>query len=166
MTTSTRAKVPPTATRYEDDVYTWLQEQIALLRAGKIADIDADNIAEELSDVGNEIRDKLESAIAVVAQHLLKWDYQTARRSRSWVLSIREHRRRVSLLLERNPGLKGKLRKSLTVGYANGRDRALDETKFADDALPENCPYTLDEMMTRPIEYVAPPAGKRKRKVP
>ena len=40
--------------RYDDDLYTWAVEQAALLRAGKLAEADALNIAEELDDVGNE----------------------------------------------------------------------------------------------------------------
>ena len=49
-----RKEVPPQppATRHDDDLYTWVREQIALLRAGRLSDIDALNIAEELSDVG------------------------------------------------------------------------------------------------------------------
>ena len=142
---------PPSGTgaRYEDDLYTWVGEQIALLKAGKSAEVDALNIAEELSDAGNELRDKLESAIAVLSQHVLKWDYQPARRSRSWVLSVREQRRRIDRLLKRNPGLKPVLAEAITEGYADGRDRALDETGLQDGALPGACPYSFDDLMTR-----------------
>jgi hypothetical protein len=38
--------------RYDSDLYSWAVEQAALLRAGKIAEADALNIAEELDDVG------------------------------------------------------------------------------------------------------------------
>ena len=50
-------------TRYEDDLYSWVLEQVALLRAGRLGEIDAENIAEELSDVGSEQYDKLESSV-------------------------------------------------------------------------------------------------------
>ena len=81
--------------RYGDDLYGWVQQQVALLRQGRLSEIDAGNIAEELSDVGGEQYDKLESSIRVLLHHLLKWEYQPERRSRSWLLSIAEHRRRV-----------------------------------------------------------------------
>ena len=45
--------------RYDSDLYSWAVEQAALLRAGRIAEADALNIAEELDDVGNEQYDKL-----------------------------------------------------------------------------------------------------------
>ncbi len=145
----------PSGTRYEDDLYTWVQEQMALLRAGRLVEIDALNIAEELSDVGNEQLDKLESAIAVLTMHLLKWDKQPERRSRSWQLTVRERRRRIHRVLKKNPGLKPKITEVIDEGYADGRDRAFAETELPDDALPEACPYTFDEMMTREIVFQA-----------
>ena len=146
---STKQKSPSgSGARYDDDLYTWVGEQIALLKAGKSGEIDALNIAEELSDVGNELRDKLESSIAVLSQHLLKWDHQAARRSRSWVLSVREQRRRIGRLLKRNPGLKSVLAEAIAEGYADGRDRALDETGLPDGALPDVCPYSFEQLMT------------------
>ncbi len=158
-------KRPPTlsrATRYEDDLYSWVQEQVALLRAGRMSEIDALNVAEELADVGKTELYTLESAIAVLTHHLLKWDHQSKRRSRSRELSVREQRDRIADVLEDNPGLKPRLSKAMARGYKYGRVRALDETKLPDDALPASCPYSFDEMMTRPIVYVPPPVRKRK----
>lgn len=139
------------ATRYEDDLYSWVQEQIALLRAGRLTEIDALNVAEELSDVGKSERDKLQSAITVLTQHLLKWDHQPERRTRSWVFSIREQRRRIEQVLVENPGLKSKLGTAMTYGYANGRDRALDDTGLSEVMIPEVCPFTFEQIMTRAI---------------
>jgi hypothetical protein len=91
MATKTREKPSSTSpTRYEDDLYTWVEEQCALLRAGRLTEIDALNVAEELADVGREQLDKLQSAIAVLTMHLLKWDHQPKKRSRSWELTVRE----------------------------------------------------------------------------
>ncbi len=142
-------------TRYEDDLFTWAQEQVALLRQGRFDEIDAVHIAEELSDVGNEQLDKLESAIAVLTMHFLKWDYQPDRHSRSWALTIAEQRRRIEKLLKKNPGLKSQLEEAVADGYADGRNRALIETELAYDALPETCPYPFEDLMARPIEFTA-----------
>ena len=157
---------PPGAepgTRYQDDLYTWVQEQVALLRAGRLSEVDALNVAEELSDVGNELSDKLQSAFAVLTQHLLKWDHQPQRRSRSWALSIAEQRRRIEKLLTRNPGLKSELLDDIRDGYLDGRGRALSETNLPDATLPEDCLYTFDELMTREIQYVAQQPARRGR---
>ncbi len=123
-----------------------------MLRAGRLSEVDANNVAEELSDVGNEFYFRLESSFATLTQHFLKWDHQPQRRSRSWKLTVQEQRRRISKLLQKNPGLKSEVAEAIESGYADGRGRALIETKLAESTLPETCPYTFDELMTRVIE--------------
>ena len=165
MATSTSAKLPvPPRTRYEDDLYTWVEEQVELLRAGRLSEIDALNLAEELSDVGNAQLDKLESSIALLTQHILKWEHQPERRTVSWQASVSEQRRRIVRVLKKNPGLKSKLVEALQEGYADGRDRAVAETTLPYAHFPEQCPYTFDEMMTRPIVYEPKPASRRKKR--
>jgi hypothetical protein len=73
-------KRPPAAPLYDQDLYAWSEEQVRLLRAGRLAEIDAENIAEEISDVGSEQYDKLESALRVLLTHMLKWEHPGATR--------------------------------------------------------------------------------------
>lgn len=165
MATTSRVKTPaPPRTRYEDDLYTWVGEQVALLRAGRLDEVDALNLAEELSDVGKAEFHKLHGAIAVLTLHLLKWDHQPARRSRNWMATIREQRRCVQRVLNANPGLKSRLTGAIEEGYADGRDRAVGETDLDEVVFPESCPYTFDEMMLRAIEYEPKPAPKPKKR--
>ena len=162
MPTPTRTMPPvmPQA-RYEDDLYSWTLEQVALLRARRSNEIDTTHIIEELLDVGRYLVRRLQSSLAVLAMHLLKWDYQPAKRSRSWALTVREQRRRISELLEDNPGLQSKLVAALEGGYADGRDRAIDETLLPEATFPQRCPYSFDEIMTRTIEYAEPAARSK-----
>ena len=139
--------------RYESDLYSWAVEQAALLRAGKIAEADALNIAEELDDVGNEQYDKLESALRVILLHLLKWDHQPERRSRSWRSSIAVQRNRVRKILRKNPGLKPLLKEAMVEAYADARLEAPTETDLDDDVFPKRCPYSLHIIMERPVEW-------------
>src|ERR1700733_6532712 len=85
------------------DLYSWAVRQAELLRAGRLSEIDPVAIAEEIDDGGEEQYDKLESALRVLMLHLLKWDHQPERRSRSWTASVREQRRRVLRQLRKNP---------------------------------------------------------------
>ena len=144
--------------RYEADLYGWAMQQASLLRAGQLSELDAKNIAEELTDVGNEQYDKLESALAVLLMHLLKWEYQAEMRCRSWESTVREQRRRVERVLAKNPGLRPHREEALAEAYLDGRDRASAETNLPVVRFPQECPYTWDEIMTRPIEY-DPPTG-------
>jgi hypothetical protein len=151
-----RAAPPPDAddrARYDRDLYSWAVEQAALLRAGRIAEADLRNIAEELDDVGNEQYDKLESALRLILLHLLKWDNQPQRRSRSWQLSISVQRKHVSKVLRKNPGLKALVDEAMTEAYDVARLEAAAQTLLDEDVFPLECPYPWDDIMERAIDW-------------
>jgi Domain of unknown function DUF29 len=168
MATSTRTKTPaPPRTRHEDDLYTWTREQIALLRSRELNEIDTANITAELLNVGKDLIRRLHSSIAVLTMHLLKWDHQPEKRSRSWALTVREQRRRIDRLLHDNPSLRSKVAEVYEAGYADGRNRAIDETNVPDGTFPRVSPYAFDEIMTRVIELDVPePSQKPRRRSP
>src|SRR5918995_6322237 len=91
---------------YDTDVYSWALEQARLIREGRWKEVDLDNVAEEIESVGKSQHDTLESCLARLIQHMLKWDYQEGKRTKSWVGSIDVHRVRATLRLEKSPGLK------------------------------------------------------------
>jgi len=139
--------------RYDRDLYSWAVEQAELLRAGRIAEADALNIAEELDDVGNEQYDKLESALRIILLHLLKWDHQPPRRSRSWQSSISVQRKHVLRVLRKNPGLKPLVDEAITEAYETARIEAAAQMLLDEDALPLECPYSWSDIMDRKIPW-------------
>lgn len=141
------------AARYDRDLYSWAVEQAALLRAGKIAEADAPNIAEELDDVGNEQYDKLESSLRVILTHLLKWDHQPERRSRSWKTSVQVQRNHVLKVLRKNPGLKPPVDEAIAEAYQDARLEAAGEIDCDENSFPKQSPYSLDVIMERPIDW-------------
>ena len=147
-----RAGEPYGPARYEDDLYSWAVEQAALLRAGRVTEADAKNIAEELDDVGNEQYDKLESALRIILMHLLKWDYQPERRTRSWRLSIAVQRNHVEKILRKNPGLKPHIDEATADAYRNARLEAADETGLDENTFPVQKPYSWEDIMERQVE--------------
>ena len=149
----------PSRARYEVDFYSWAMEQARLLKAGRVSEVDAANLAEEVTDLGNEQYDKLQSALAVLLTHLLKWDHQPDMRSRSWESTVREQRRRVQRVLAKNPGLQSRRDEAVGEAYLDARDRASAETDLEVDRFPQESPYTWNEMMTREISY--DPAARR-----
>jgi hypothetical protein len=140
-------------TRYEDDLYTWVLEQVALLNEGKLSEIDAANVAEELADVGKSEYYKLQSAISVLTQHLLKWDYQTTGRSPSWVATIKVQRKHIGHVIADNPGLKSHVEKAMARGYEIGKELAVGETGLDESTFPSECPYAFEDMMNREIKF-------------
>ncbi len=137
----------------EADLYSWAVRQAELLREGRLAEIDAAAIAEEIDDVGEEEYYRLESALRVLMLHLLKWDHQPERRSRSWTLSILEHRRRAQRQLLRSPGLKSQLDDALTAAYEDARLEAASETGLPTRLFPATRPFDYAEIMERPIVW-------------
>ncbi len=139
-------------TRYEDDLYTWVQEQVALLRAGRLDQVDAANVAEELGDVGKSEYAKLQSALTVLLTHMLKWDHQPERRTRSWDNTIAAQRQNDLHVLDDNPGLKAKRAQALVRAYGSARLEASSQTDLPRSSFPEECPYTWDDILNCPLE--------------
>jgi hypothetical protein len=94
------------STAYETDVVAWANEQAALLRSGNLTAIDALNIADEIESVGRSERNELESRMAVLLAHLLKWQFQPERRGHSWEATIKLQRIQLAKLLHDSPSLK------------------------------------------------------------
>jgi hypothetical protein len=136
-----------------DDLYSWAVRQADLLRAGRLSEIDPVAIAEEIDDVGEEEYHRLESALRLVMLHLLKWDHQRDRRSRSWALSIDEHRRRVHRQLRRSPGLESQLDEALEGAYEDARLEASSETGLPLKIFPHDLSFNYSEIMERPIVW-------------
>ena len=83
------------STTHEKDFYAWTQEQSQLLKTGQLHQIDWQNIAEEIEDMGRSEKRQLESRLELLIMHLLKWQFQPNLRSRSWQLTIKEQRLRL-----------------------------------------------------------------------
>lgn len=137
----------------EADLYSWALRQAELLRAGRLTEIDAAAIAEEIDDVGEEQYDKLESALRVLMLHLLKWDHQPDSRSRSRILTIREQRRRAERQLRKNPGLRSRLNEALSEAYEDARDEASAETGLPLSICPVRPAFEYAEIMERSIVW-------------
>ncbi|MEE7492311.1 DUF29 domain-containing protein [Methylobacterium oryzae CBMB20] len=149
--TALKTRPAPAGTAYADDFYTWTQEQSARLRSGDLSGLDRENLAEEIESLGKSQYDSLVSLWRVVMLHMLKFDYQPERRSRSWTVSIRTHRNRAADVLEDNPGLQSKLAQALARAYRDAREEASAETGLPLKIFPKECPYTREELLTRPF---------------
>ena len=145
------ARPQEAGTAYEDDFYTWTQEQGARLRSGDLASRDLENLAEEIESLGRSEFNSLVSAWRVILLHMLKWDHQPERRTRGWTLSIAEQRAQATYVLKDNPGLKSRLDEALERAYHGARLGAAKETKLSLRRFPERCPYNREEMLTRPF---------------
>ncbi|WP_413175412.1 DUF29 domain-containing protein [Anabaena azotica] len=83
-------------TLYETDFNLWLEQTAILLKEGKLEQLDIENLLEEIEGMSRKEKDALESNLIRVLQHLLKWKYQSEKRSPSWSYTIIEHSRRLN----------------------------------------------------------------------
>jgi hypothetical protein len=135
------------AAAYDEDFYAWSQEQARLLREGRLNEIDAASVAEEIESLGKSDRRELRRRLTVLLTHLLKWHFQPEQRSGSWRSTIREQRRQIEELLDDSPSLRPMIEGMLGKSYADARANAADETGRALDAFPADCPYTAKTLL-------------------
>jgi Domain of unknown function DUF29 len=140
--------MPRNSVAYEDDFYAWTQEQARLLREGDLADLDTENLAEEIESMGRSVRRELRNRLAVLIMHLLKWSYQPAFRSRSWSSTIAEQRKQVLSLVDESPSLGSLLNRELATIYATALVKASSDTGLAEDSFPTECPYTPEQILS------------------
>jgi hypothetical protein len=134
-------------TLYARDFYAWANQQAALLRAGKFAAADMENIAEEIESMGRAERNELTNRLAVLLAHLLKWELQPERRGRGWLLSIREQRRQVARNIRQNPSLRLQLGEIMADAYGDAVLAAQRETDLPVDRFSANSPWTYEQAM-------------------
>lgn len=134
-------------TLYERDLVAWVAEQVRLLRAGEFDQLDIQNIVEELEDLEKSERRELASRLVVLLVHLLKWQVQTAFRSRSWENTIREQRRQVSEKLQETPSLRPLLADPAWLAgiWLSVTAEAVRQTGLA--TFPETCPWPVETIL-------------------
>ena len=135
------------ANLYDQDFYAWANEQAALLRAGRLDAADIEHIAEEIESMGRSEKRELVDRLLVLMLHLLKWEFQPARRGNSWRLTIKSQRIRLAGHIEDNSSLKAKVDDAIGAAYPLAVIDAENETGLLSSVFPEECPYTFEQMM-------------------
>jgi Domain of unknown function DUF29 len=133
-------------TRYETDFYQWTQQQAVLLRQGQLNRIDAEHLAEEIESMGKSDRRAIESYLANILFHLLKWQYQPDQRGTSWQLSIDNCRYQAARRLKESPSLKPQLSAIVEDEYPQARKNASRETGLPLSTFPDQCPFTVEQI--------------------
>lgn len=132
---------------HDSDFHAWTQQQAALLKQGRLDQIDLEHLIEEVESMGASERNQLQSRLKILLGHLLKWQFQPRFRSRSWNATIEEQRLSVIGLLEDNPSLKNILEERLLRAYPQGVLLAVKETNIDKSRFPVACPYSLAQIL-------------------
>jgi Domain of unknown function DUF29 len=153
---------PPIQTTelYDRDFCLWTETMAEVLRSGNLAQLDIANLAEEVESLGRRDRRELESRLVVLLHHLLKWQFQSSMRSRSWRGTLAEQRLRIRRLLKDSPSLRSVLESSMTSGrsetidecYTDAKIQASEETGLTIDTFPADCPYAIEAVLS--VEFL------------
>lgn len=92
-------------------------------------------------------KNALRSNLIVILIHLLKYKYQPQKRTRSWQLTIFEHRRRLRETLEDSPSLKRYYQEVFNKCYQNARQEASLETGLDLKIFSQQSPFTPEETL-------------------
>jgi len=132
---------------YDEDFFEWTRRTAELLRAGQLEQADIEHIAEEIEDMGKRDLRELNSRVQVLLIHLLKWQLQAEKRSRSWNATIVSQRIEIEDELKQSPSLQGKLEMKLPDNYGKAVRRAIAQTGLPITSFPAECPFTAEQIL-------------------
>jgi len=147
MATRIKAATKPL---YEADFYVWAREQATLLRAGRYDELDLQNLIEEVDDLGGSLYRSVRSRVRTIIEHLLKLEHSPARGPRElWRDTIATQR--ADLEDDLTASLRARIETELPKQYERARAAAARALRrhgesAAADALPNACPYALDQI--------------------
>ncbi len=149
---------------YEKDFYLWVQENLRLLKNKEYDLVDWENLLEEIEDMGQRYLDSATSFMAVILEHLYKWENFRDREDvgHSWIKSINNARNELDVIFERHPSIRKKSVEELPTAWRIAVKRLVrwfkeDENKnlakkyfgrlLTEKDFPQECPYTFEQVM-------------------
>ncbi len=132
---------------YSADFDTWIDHTAQLLREGRWTEIDTEQLIEEVEDLGKRDRMAVVSQLIRLLLHLLKWQYQSERRSDSWLDSITDARVQIDLAFEDSSSLRNYLAEKVETSYQRACRQAAQQTGMDRSDFPQLCPYPLSQCL-------------------
>ena len=134
------------AALFTEDETAWLEAMADLIRRRDLAALDLENLAEYLADMARRDRREVKSRLVVLLAHLLKWDFQPEKRSRSWRTTILSLRQELADLASRGV-LRTHAETVLPAAYENAVELAASETGVPAATICKDCPLTVEQLL-------------------
>jgi hypothetical protein len=119
----------------------------ALAATGDTTGLDLEHLSEYLRDMAKRDKREVLHRLVTLLVHLLKWEHQPEKGTRSWELTIQEQREELQELLE-SATLRNYAEQELGKMYQRAVRRAAVEANVAEEAFPGECPFTLEQALT------------------
>ncbi len=164
---------------YEKDFVEWVNKNVELLKEKAYDQVDWDNLIEEIEEMGNREKRTCVSYLAIILEHLYKWDKLKNLAGGeiagdTWIDSIRNARIGIKDILSDYPSIKNEIHSYIDKAWGKAkihleewikdeiskRPKKYIKAGIRDNInvleryimeIPERCPYTYEETMNRNV---------------
>ena len=113
---------------YQKDFYQWITENIELLKNKDFDLVDWENVIEELESIKRSELRSMISFMAVILEHLYKWENfrENDSMGNGWVTSINTSRIQLEELFDNSPSLKRKAKEEIGLAWKSAIRRLVN----------------------------------------
>jgi Domain of unknown function DUF29 len=128
---------------YERDFLLWAEDTVAKLRSHQFAQLDLDNLIEEVDSLGISQKKELLSRLTTLLEQLIKRQYVSiANDYNGWERTIREQRKEIELLLGQIPSLRRFWQEDMLIAWKSAVK--LVSKEYPSVCFPERWEYSAE----------------------
>jgi hypothetical protein len=135
---------------YQEDYSLWIEQTTQQLREQNADSLDWQHLAEEIEDLGKELKHKVDSYLKQLLIHLLLYQYWTEEKERcgiGWRIEINNFRDELEWLFE-SKSLYNYFLTRINLIYTKARRQAILETQLNEQTFPKICPFSVEQILT------------------
>jgi len=135
---------------YQEDYSLWIEQTTQQLREQNADSLDWQHLAEEIEDLGKELKHKVDSYLKQLLIHLLLYQYWTEEKERcgiGWRIEINNFRDELEWLFE-SKSLYNYFLTRIDLIYIKARRQAILKTQLNEQTFPKICPFSVEQILT------------------
>jgi len=135
---------------YQEDYSLWIEQTTQQLRERNADSLDWQHLAEEIEDLGKELKHKVDSYLKQLLIHLLLYQYWTEEKERcgiGWRIEINNFRDELEWLFE-SKSLYSYFLTRIDLIYIKARRQAIVKTQLNEQTFPKICPFSVEQILT------------------
>jgi len=135
---------------YQEDYSLWIEQTTQQLREQNADSLDWQHLAEEIEDLGKELKHKVDTYLKQLLIHLLLYQYWTEEKDRCgivWRIEINNFRDELEWLFE-SKSLYNYFLTRIDLIYTKARRQAILKTQLNEQTFPKICPFSVEQILT------------------
>jgi len=135
---------------YQEDYSLWIEQTTQQLREQNADNLDWQHLAEEIEDLGKELKHKVDTYLKQLLIHLLLYQYWTEEKDRCgivWRIEINNFRDELEWLFE-SKSLYNYFLTRIDLIYIKARRQAILKTQLNEQTFPKICPFSVEQILT------------------